>query len=59
MRQTDFEEPMSTLCKMVVKTRYEDLPAKVVDYAKDQADHQQSDWIRGDLEVDDVIDQAG
>ena len=28
------EDPMSTLCRMVVDTKYEDLPASVVNYAK-------------------------
>jgi 2-methylcitrate dehydratase PrpD len=28
------EDPMSTLCRMVVDTKYEDLPTDVVDYAK-------------------------
>ncbi len=27
------EDPMSTLCRMVVDTRYEDLPSNVIDYA--------------------------
>ena len=34
MQQHDFEEPMRTLCKMVVKMKYTDLPDKLVDYAK-------------------------
>ena len=28
------QDPMSTLCKMVMETRYEDLPGDVIDYAK-------------------------
>ena len=28
------EDPMVTLCRMVVNTRYEDLPDKVTSYAK-------------------------
>ncbi len=28
------EDPMATLCRMVVNTKYEDLPPNVVDYAK-------------------------
>ena len=36
MKQVSTREhdPMSTLCKMVVDTRYEDLPADVITYAK-------------------------
>lgn len=30
----DQEDPMSTLCRMVADTRYEDLPSDVVNYAK-------------------------
>jgi 2-methylcitrate dehydratase PrpD len=32
--QVGNEDPMSTLCRMVSETKYEDLPSKVVDYAK-------------------------
>lgn len=28
------EDPMSTLCRMVIETKYEDLPSDVVNYAK-------------------------
>ena len=32
--QIDQEDPMITLCRMAISTRYEDLPSNVIDFAK-------------------------